>query len=144
MLARRTAELAVSSAGNVNIALFGPWGLGKSSFNALLREELRKQASKTQHITFDAWKNADTGFRTNFLSEVAAQLNTDVKTSDGHTVALSGQAARAARPVSDRSEAAISRQITGPRVNLLAAVRQMIDSELLSSRAGSRHLPGFL
>ncbi|UPL18643.1 KAP family NTPase [Microbacterium aurugineum] len=82
VLARRTAELAVSSPGNANIALFGPWGSGKSSFNALLREELGKQSTKTQHITFDAWKNAGSGFRTNFLSEVAAQLKADVKISD--------------------------------------------------------------
>ncbi|MFK0402036.1 P-loop NTPase fold protein [Microbacterium sp. NPDC090225] len=82
VLARRTAELAVSSPGNANIALFGPWGSGKSSFNALLREELGKQSTKTQHITFDAWKNAGSGFRTNFLSEVAAQLDADVKISD--------------------------------------------------------------
>ncbi|MGS0561373.1 KAP family P-loop NTPase fold protein [Microbacterium aurugineum] len=82
VLARRTAELAVSSPGNANIALFGPWGSGKSSFNALLGEELGKQSSKTQHITFDAWKNAGSGFRTNFLSEVASQLKADVKISD--------------------------------------------------------------
>jgi len=82
VLARRTAELAISSPGNANIALFGPWGSGKSSFNALLREELGKQKSKTQHVTFDAWKNAGTGFRTNFLSEIAAQLKADVAISD--------------------------------------------------------------
>lgn len=82
VLAQRTAELAMSSSGNVNVALFGPWGSGKSSFNALLREELSSHASKTQHITFDAWKNAGTGFRTNFLSEVAEQMHADVKISD--------------------------------------------------------------
>ncbi|WP_350351726.1 P-loop NTPase fold protein [Microbacterium sp. A8/3-1] len=82
VLAKRVAELAVSSVGNVNIALFGPWGSGKSSFHALLREELKKNPVKTQHITFDAWKNAGTGFRTNFLYEVAEQVDADVKISD--------------------------------------------------------------
>ncbi len=82
VLAKRTAELALSSTGNVNVALFGPWGSGKSSFNALLREELSKSPIKTQHITFDSWKNAGSGFRTNFLSEVAKQVNANLKISD--------------------------------------------------------------
>lgn len=82
VLARRVAELAVSSEGKVNIALFGPWGSGKSSFNALLGEELRAQTPKTQHITFDAWKNAGSDFRTNFLYALAEQVKADVKLSE--------------------------------------------------------------
>lgn len=74
VIARKVAELATSANGKVNIALFGPWGAGKSSFNGLLAEELATIDSNARHITFDAWKNAGEGFRTNFLSELARQI----------------------------------------------------------------------
>ena len=74
VIARKVAELATSSNGKVNIALFGPWGSGKSSFNGLLAEELAAIDPNAHHITFDAWKNAGQGFRTNFLSELAQQI----------------------------------------------------------------------
>lgn len=83
VIARKVAELATSANGKVNIALFGPWGAGKSSFNELLREELQVIDPKARHITFDAWKNAGEGFRTNFLSELARQIpKADRKISD--------------------------------------------------------------
>ncbi|XUK63997.1 hypothetical protein ABMA10_18705 [Plantibacter sp. RU18] len=83
VIARKVAELATSANGKVNIALFGPWGAGKSSFNELLKEELQAIDPKVRHITFDAWKNAGEGFRTNFLSELARQIpNADRKVSD--------------------------------------------------------------
>lgn len=75
VIARRVAELAVSASGKVNVALFGPWGSGKSSFNALLREELRELDKNVGHVTFDAWKNSGDGFRANFLSELARQIS---------------------------------------------------------------------
>lgn len=74
VIARKVAELATSANGKVNIALFGPWGAGKSSFNGLLAEELAAIDPTARHITFDAWKNAGEGFRTNFLSELARQI----------------------------------------------------------------------
>lgn len=76
VIATKVAELATSANGKVNIALFGPWGAGKSSFNALLAEELKALDPKVRHITFDAWKNAGQGFQTNFLSELARQIPT--------------------------------------------------------------------
>lgn len=83
VIARKVAELATSANGKVNIALFGPWGAGKSSFNELLREELKVSDPKARHITFDAWKNAGDGFRANFLSELARQIpKADNKISD--------------------------------------------------------------
>jgi hypothetical protein len=83
IIARKVAELATSANGKANIALFGPWGSGKSSFNELLKEELTVSDPKARHITFDAWKNAGDGFRTNFLSELARQIpDSDRKVSD--------------------------------------------------------------
>jgi hypothetical protein len=75
VIARRIAELALSASGKVNVALFGPWGSGKSSFNALLREELLSLDKSVGHVTFDAWKNTGDGFRANFLSELAKQIS---------------------------------------------------------------------
>lgn len=75
VIARRIAELALSASGKVNVALFGPWGSGKSSFNALLREELMSLDKSVGHVTFDAWKNTGDGFRANFLSELARQIS---------------------------------------------------------------------
>jgi len=83
VIATKVAELATSASGKVNIALFGPWGAGKSSFNELLGEEIRASDPRVRHITFDAWKNAGEGFRTNFLSELAKQIpKADQKVSD--------------------------------------------------------------
>lgn len=74
VIARRVAELASESNGKVNIALFGPWGAGKSSFNALLFEELQTIDTSIKHVTYDAWKNAGEGFQANFLNNLATGI----------------------------------------------------------------------
>jgi hypothetical protein len=74
IVAKRVAELVGTSKGKLNIALFGPWGSGKSSFYGLLREELQTLDADIAPIAFDAWKNAGPSFHTNFLSEIARQI----------------------------------------------------------------------
>lgn len=76
-IARRVAELASVSVGQQNIALFGPWGSGKSSFYGLMKQELETFDSSTRVVHFDAWKNAGPGFQANFLSEIQGQVNGD-------------------------------------------------------------------
>lgn len=73
VVARRIAELSLSSGGHLNIALFGPWGSGKSSFFGLLRDSL-VGTKNIQALRFDAWKNSGPGFQTNFLSFMAANV----------------------------------------------------------------------
>jgi hypothetical protein len=73
VVARRIAELALTSGGHLNVALFGPWGSGKSSFYGLLRDSLA-DATNIQALRFDAWKNSGPGFQTNFLSFMAAEI----------------------------------------------------------------------
>ncbi|MFF2388986.1 P-loop NTPase fold protein [Agromyces sp. NPDC058104] len=72
--ALRVAQLATTVHGKLNIALFGPWGSGKSSFYGLLREELATVDATAVPLVFDAWRNAGSAFHTNFLSEIATQI----------------------------------------------------------------------
>lgn len=74
VVARRIAELANISRGHLNIALFGPWGSGKSSFYGLMKEELGSLQKDIHTVRFDAWKNSGPGFHSNFLHDVAAQV----------------------------------------------------------------------
>lgn len=74
VIARRVAELASEARGKVNIALFAPWGAGKSSFNELLREELVEVAPDMGHVTYDAWRNSGPGFHSNFLDSFSEQV----------------------------------------------------------------------
>jgi len=61
-----------------NIAVFGPWGSGKTSFGRLLEQELatRTQA-RIKFVRFDAWKYQETPLRRHFLSQVLGQLLDD-------------------------------------------------------------------
>ncbi|MDE0545922.1 P-loop NTPase fold protein [Microbacterium sp. C7(2022)] len=82
VVARRVAELVSVSAGHSNVALFGPWGSGKSSFYGLMQQELRQFDPTVEVLHFDAWKNAGQGFQANFLSEISLQLSGKEGTSD--------------------------------------------------------------
>ncbi len=55
-----------------SIALYGPWGSGKSSLANLLRE--RMEARKVPFARFDAFKYAEAPMRRLFLSQVAKEL----------------------------------------------------------------------
>lgn len=76
-VARRVAQLVATPGTNVNVAVNGPWGSGKSTFFALLKEELasftdEKKEPRFTTIDFDAWQMADETFESNFLATVAA------------------------------------------------------------------------
>lgn len=70
--AKRIAELVSTQDGRLNVAVFGPWGSGKSSFFALLRSELRTD-KQIIPVHFDAWQNAGEGFHSNFLSALGSE-----------------------------------------------------------------------
>jgi hypothetical protein len=58
-----------------NIALYGPWGSGKSSIGSLLSAHLaRSNDQRIKLIKFDAFKFAETPLRRNFISAVASDL----------------------------------------------------------------------
>lgn len=70
------ADLAVSVRTSANVALFGPWGSGKSSLFALIAAHLKKRTGQPHvaMIRYDAWKFAGPGLHRNFLNEVVRQL----------------------------------------------------------------------
>lgn len=73
-IAARVADLAVGAGTPLNIALFGPWGSGKSSFFELLRTELEAGDMETRLVRYDAWKYGGAALKRNFLSVAAGEL----------------------------------------------------------------------
>jgi len=73
-IAARVAELAVHANTPINIALFGPWGSGKSSFFELLRNELAHRDSGIALVRYDAWKYGGGALKRNFISSAATEL----------------------------------------------------------------------
>ncbi|QZH61019.1 KAP family NTPase [Mycolicibacterium farcinogenes] len=78
-IAEQLAELVLTVPAASNVALYGPWGSGKSGIGNLLRDAVtRKKGPK--FARFDAYKYAETPLRRNFISAVATQLGiTDSK-----------------------------------------------------------------
>jgi hypothetical protein len=71
-VAERVTELAAGSDHPANIAIFAPWGAGKSSLFGLMEQQLDERG--INHVIFDAWKHSGDRFQANFLSEVSSQL----------------------------------------------------------------------
>lgn len=72
--AATVAQLVGTAKGHLNIAVFGPWGSGKSSFFGLLNLELKKLSKPPTVLRFDAWQNAGSNFQANFLASIAEQI----------------------------------------------------------------------
>lgn len=73
-IARRVADLIVSTDTPANIALFGPWGSGKSSFAQLLRGCLEERKPKVGMVVYDAWTFEGESLQRNFISAAATRL----------------------------------------------------------------------
>lgn len=62
----------------VNIALFGPWGSGKSTVGNLLRAEIASNARRDRvampFVRYDAWRFAGLSLQRSFISEAAEEL----------------------------------------------------------------------
>lgn len=72
-IAQVVAELALNATPPINIALFGPWGSGKSSFFGLLDERMR--SLKTVKVArYDAWKYGGRALKKHFVGSIAAQV----------------------------------------------------------------------
>ncbi|MFI6998317.1 P-loop NTPase fold protein [Nocardia sp. NPDC050175] len=72
-IARQLGELVGTIPAPSNVALYGPWGSGKSGIGNLLREVVDGR-SGTRFARFDAFKYAETPLRRNFISAVATEL----------------------------------------------------------------------
>jgi KAP family P-loop domain len=76
-IAARVAELITVAEPPLNVALFGPWGSGKSSFAVLLKEEMRRRSPRTAFITYDAWKYSGEALQRSFLARVSEKLDVE-------------------------------------------------------------------
>lgn len=66
------ADLALRGPAPSNIALFAPWGTGKSGIAKLLRPKI--EAAGQRFVYFDAFKHKDTPLRRSFLRTATAEL----------------------------------------------------------------------
>jgi hypothetical protein len=79
-IARRVADLVALGKPPFNVALFGPWGSGKSSMARLVEAELATRSSgqgdspSPAFVIYDAWKFGGKSLRRNFISHVAGKL----------------------------------------------------------------------
>ncbi|HEY0889509.1 MAG TPA: P-loop NTPase fold protein [Nocardioides sp.] len=74
-IARVVADLTLNATPPVNIALFGPWGSGKSSFFGLLDERLADSGHKVKVARYDAWKYGGRALKKHFVGSVAEALD---------------------------------------------------------------------
>ena len=73
-IAAVVADLALNVTPPVNIALFGAWGSGKSSFFGLLDQRLATSGQAVETATYDAWKYGGRALKKHFVGSVAEQL----------------------------------------------------------------------
>lgn len=76
-IAERVAELASVTQTPCNIALYGPWGSGKSSFCHLLSVAVDRRSEHDRVIRYDAWKFGGQALKRNFITNAATQLGID-------------------------------------------------------------------
>ncbi|MFP5389395.1 MAG: P-loop NTPase fold protein, partial [Thermoleophilia bacterium] len=74
-IASRVAELCNAAETPVNIALFSPWGSGKSSLYSLIERRLAVLGAHSRLIRYDAWRYGGDGLRRNFIAHAARELH---------------------------------------------------------------------
>lgn len=73
-LATELAEVLATVRAPASVALWGPWGSGKSGLANLLKAKLAERKKKARFVRFDAFKFAETPLRRHFISQVAEEL----------------------------------------------------------------------
>jgi KAP family P-loop domain len=73
-LATELAEVLATVRAPASVALWGPWGSGKSGLANLLKAKLAQRKKKARFVRFDAFKFAETPLRRHFISQVAEAL----------------------------------------------------------------------
>jgi hypothetical protein len=73
-LATELTDVIGSVRAPASIALWGPWGSGKSGLAYLLETDLKKRIPNSRFVRFDAFKFAETPLRRHFISQVAEAL----------------------------------------------------------------------
>lgn len=82
-IATTVADVALSVAPPTNIALFGPWGSGKSSVYSMIEERIRSRDGRARVVRYDAWKYGGRDLKRNFISSVARDLEVEDAEFDG-------------------------------------------------------------
>lgn len=82
-IARRVLDLVTVSDPPVNVALFGAWGAGKSSFATLLQREITDRELDIRIVNYNAWTFTGESLQRNFISHAARALGVDPKTKEG-------------------------------------------------------------
>ncbi|MFB9954799.1 KAP family P-loop NTPase fold protein [Cellulomonas denverensis] len=77
------ADMVLATEAPVNIALFGSWGSGKSSFLASLRGALERRSRSVRVVRYDAWKYGGRALKMNFIESLALDL--EIKAADFST-----------------------------------------------------------
>ena len=73
-MATAVADLLVATNRPTNVALFGPWGSGKSSFRALLEARIGVTDPKARVVRYDAWRFGGKALKRQFITDIGNQL----------------------------------------------------------------------
>jgi hypothetical protein len=74
-IADRIADLCCVAEAPVNIALFSPWGSGKSSLFTLINRRLSERSGAVSLIRYDAWRYGGDALPRNFIAHAARELH---------------------------------------------------------------------
>jgi hypothetical protein len=74
-IADRIADLCCVAEAPVNIALFSPWGSGKSSLFTLIERRLSERSGTVRLIRYDAWRYGGDALPRNFIAHAARELH---------------------------------------------------------------------
>ncbi|MFJ2240932.1 P-loop NTPase fold protein [Streptomyces sp. NPDC087859] len=72
-VAEQLQHLVLSVPTPTNVAVWGPWGSGKSGVANLLKQRIDRR-DRTRFVRFDAFKYAENPLRRNFITAVATEL----------------------------------------------------------------------
>jgi hypothetical protein len=75
VIAARIADLCCATEAPVNIALFSPWGSGKSSLFTLIESSLEHREEAVKLIRYDAWRYGGEALPRNFIAHAARELH---------------------------------------------------------------------
>lgn len=123
-VAHELVDLVATVETPTNIALYGPWGSGKSGIANLVRAEIEDKANKKRYngvrfARFDAFKYAENPLRRNFIHAVADELN--IK-DDKYGKDLYAGKTKTKIDVPDRDKLEIAGWFIGLSVVLIAAL----------------------
>ncbi|MEO9322277.1 P-loop NTPase fold protein [Nocardioides sp. C4-1] len=121
-VANELVDLVTTVATPTNVALYGPWGAGKSGVANLVRAKIADNKTTFKNVRFarfDAFKYAENPLRRNFISAIADEL--DVKNPSFSTDLYAGKTNTTVQ-VPNESKAAIAGWFLGLTVALVGVL----------------------